>query len=148
MKKLFFVMVLMVAFAMPSMAAMTVPVGASGGIGPYCTITGSAVTLDLGPQDLVGTAITPASATVSTNDEAEITVSIASGAGPNTIVGTATGFSLAAVATWVPSGNATDPVSPPENGVVHPYQIAVTRGGVGDPDDSYTGTITLSIICP
>jgi hypothetical protein len=148
MKKLFFVMVLVLAFAVPSMAGVTVPVGGTGVIGPYCTITGSAVTLDLGPQDLVGTAKTSANAVVSTNDDAEITVSIASTAGANTIVGTATGHSLASIAYWVPSGNATDPVTPPENGVVHPYEIAVTRGGVGDPDDTYTGTITLSIVCP
>lgn len=148
MKKLFFVMALMLAFAIPSMASQTVPVGATGGIGPYCTITGSAVTLDLGASEFVGHVITPASATVSTNDDATITVSIASSSGPNTIIGTATAYSLVAVATWVASGAATDAVVPPESGVAHAYEIDVTRAGVGDPDDTYTGTITLSIVCP
>jgi hypothetical protein len=148
MKKLFFVMVLMVAFAVPSMAAQTVPVGASGGIGPYCTITGSAVTLNLGAADYVGHAITPATAIVSTNDDATIGVSIASTAGNDTVVGTVTGHSLVAVAYWVASGAATDAVVPPESGVAHAYEIDVTRAGVGDPDDTYTGTITLSITCP
>jgi hypothetical protein len=147
MKKLFFVMVLMLAFAIPSMADMTVPVSAGGGLGPYCTITGSAVTLDLGAPELVGHVITPASATVSTNVAATITVGISSSHGANTIVGTATGHSLVAVASWVSTGTGTDGVVPPESGVAHPYQIDVTRAGVGDPEDAYTGTITLAITC-
>jgi hypothetical protein len=147
MKKFFFVMVLMLVFAIPSMADQTVPVSAGGGLGPYCTITGSAVTLDLGAPEFVGHVITPASATVSTNVAATIGVAVSSSHGADSVVGTATGHSLVAVASWVASGAATDAVIPPESGVAHAYQVDVTRAGVGDPEDSYTGTITLSITC-
>jgi hypothetical protein len=139
---------LMLAFAAPTMAANgtdQVPIG--GGLGAYCIITGETFPLNLEAPTFVGHVLSEGTAYVSTNEDATIMVSISAEGQADRVIGTVTKHSLVAAVYWNATGTAVDTVVPPEIGAPHKYTVDVIRAGLGDPDDEYTGVITLEITC-
>jgi hypothetical protein len=145
MKKLLFVVALMMLFAVPTMADDSEAVPIVGGVGAYCIIwNGGPIALNLGNPEDVGDFFTPAIAYVSTNKVATITVEVED---DKIIADDDPSKSLAADATWDSNGTHTDTTLEHESAVQHPYTIKVTRGGVGDHVATYGGVVLLAITC-
>jgi hypothetical protein len=143
MKKMFFMMVvLMMALAVPSFGASS-SIPGTGGIGEYIAIEAHPLDpLDLGGPGDSGVYKNTGVGIVTANVPATITCSM------TPLTGTSTLWVLPSVIYWQGSGLATEAIVPVAVAEVHLYDIDTTRSGNIDPADTYSTTITLSITAP
>lgn len=143
MKKMFFVVVLMMALAIPAFAGDTSTVPGTGGIGEYISIELHPLgILDLGGPGDVGTFKNSGVAIVTANVPATIHISM------SPLTGAVTGWVLPSAIYWVGSGAASEGIVPVAVAEVHGYDIDTTRSGNIDPADSYSTDVTATITAP
>lgn len=141
MKKMIFMVVLMMVLAVPTFAVVTTP--GTGPIGSYTSIELHPLgTLDLGAHDYVGTKTNTGVAVVTANVAATIHISM------TPLTGSGSGWVLPSVIQWQGSAAASEGIVPVAVAEVHKYDIITTRQGNVDPADTYSTLVTADITVP